>query len=1275
MTPRSHGSLPRLLPAFVLALWLASPTAAQTPVLTREAEAGPSPVGTAETAATPGPTAVLTPSADATPAPSSPSPAASPEPKEASPTVSAASDPGFDARPWLKDLYQWKEERPWGALDPAQSGAYGIGNGRAFALLGITAPIWTWTNLYGNTYQEPSLGSLKMVLRQKGEDLSFDRQCIGWVRRSGAVEVEATGGPLQVTTVDFAPAGSPNGEGGNAAPGLGWDNPAALVRIVRVRNTSGEPQSGLEVAFKLVEAWNVKSRNQNSRTVYRFTQEAKRVKPRTFWALGTLDGKGRPSDRGVVARLGTLAPGAEAVVSVALASEESDVDLDRAWIALEDAGSWKLLDRTRDFWAHWHGQGVGFSGDPKTCDLFEIESQIFKVQEAASGGFSPLIGYSYTWIRDNNGPIRWFLKTGHWAEAKAAIDFFHDVASSMGALPNSIRVDYRIQRRVGDLAGISVEHAETPNWIILQHWWQYLSVGDLAPIRDRWAYLKRCLTGQVQRDRKFMFHRDETYLWCLMSRIFDSIGTPNDFLTTYGWAVDSSFDYVAAADRMAFLAKRMGRTQEADRIQGWSDGARRAAEDGFWDEAHGFWAPAQSFLGPRYPQPYANILLNPFWCGYSRTDLDPLGPNPESSAKAVRALAAGYKYLGRSDGFWKTTPEVDFFVGMNPGQLLVDLLQARSPWADKAYQAVWKSATPSGEFAEMYDGRYRPWNPPAWGVGTSGRIRPWEGGLNTESIFDYLLGFQPFAAGGRAALSPHLPEGQDFLQAEGLPVGDSRLDARVERRGPKGYAVKLTLTSGSRLRVDLDLWGTRRLIQGVQAPGDAKWVRRPEEEGGRRALVTLDLQPGGPPQEVTWTEDGSLPGSDLKPPAPTQWDAPAMPVTDADVALFTSPSAVLAALKPLAPPQFPDGAWTEVKAMQRLGFQVSFLDVDLPIRAADVAAALLDPQGKPRSRLAVFGRGAFTPGKHDFKSESFWNDPVIGRSVQSYLEAGGALVIGAEIGAKGRVPDWMGKLTGGWDTLDAGGKVTAAGLEGGGLDVKPTDELDVANPGSEKEHGVEVTKPLWSDRQALVEEPAGKTPQSDDGRGFAGDYRFGMKTEPGERHQLRVRVNAGRNLKGLTLSVKHGGQWLQLGTRTQNLPGPAKWLTFWFDVPAAACAGTRTEFRISAKDAPEVNLYHLWMVRVQARVAQPLAGRLGYPARQGLGEVDRSLRPLGKGWSMPLVMVQAPETGALILRAVGKGLLVKTELPLDTCRNLFLTLLSQEKADALRKALEDESAR
>ena len=154
-------------------------------------------------------------------------------------------------RPWLQSLYSWNEtydlEKQAYAMNTA--GAYCIGNGKTFALVGLATPLWSWSNLYGDSYQEPDLGSLKMSVTRAGVDAWTPVQQIAWVKRSGVVRVHAEGKGIVVESYDFAPVTSVEDH---------WDNPAALIRLVHIINTGETREGDLDIAFKLQSAWNVK---------------------------------------------------------------------------------------------------------------------------------------------------------------------------------------------------------------------------------------------------------------------------------------------------------------------------------------------------------------------------------------------------------------------------------------------------------------------------------------------------------------------------------------------------------------------------------------------------------------------------------------------------------------------------------------------------------------------------------------------------------------------------------------------------------------------------------------------------------------------------------------------------------------------------------------------------------------------------------------------------------------------------------------------------------
>lgn len=1187
-----------------------------------------------------------------------------PTPNSATKALEKAGAQILRDRPWLGDLYSWNETFDLDRRQVAanQSGAYCIGNGRAFALVGLNNPLWTWSNLYGASYQEPDLGVLRMNVTRAGIEASVPKQQIGWVRRSGVVKVRAEGQGLVVESYDFAPV-SPSDD--NA-----WDNPAALVRMVHVVNTSDHPETDLDIELKLQPAWNVHLTEKVEGRDLVIDQRAARAKKRTVWRLGSFNNRNvRIWDNNLHYGVPALPPGGETWAAFFLLSANSTRENRSNMEDIRKSGCLSLLDATRDYYRAWFDKGTSFAGDPKTVDLFEIESMIFKCQQSQTGGFSPLIGYSYTWIRDNNGPIRWFLKTGHPQEARRAMDFFYGVGSTMGSLPNSIRVDYPLNYHLKDLSKIHVEHAETPNWIVLQYWWYYLTTGDIELIRSRWNYLKRCIFGQVNVDDKYFFHRDETYLWCLESRCFDECPFPNYDLSTYAFSADSSFDLVSAADHLAYLGKYLEMDRDVAQLKKLSERVRAKAEQTYWNPQAGYWAPAQSLLGPLYNAPFANILMNPFWCGYARNDLDPLGETPQTSKRAITAIQNAYPWLGRDDGFWKTTPTMDFFVGMNPGQLLYSLCKARSPWAEKAYRATLKTATPSGEFAEMYDGDYHPWNPPAWGVGTSGRVRPWEGGLDTESVLEYLTGFSPDAGNHRVVFAPHLPDELKGLTADRFVVGNAQVSLAMTRTGSKEWTLTLRQDKGQPLDVIVDFWASRRILANVAIIEPVSWDRTIVETQGKEARCRFTPELG---KDYTFTvsEDALLPDDELNPPKPQVFTPPPYGVDDSDLLLVTTPSGIFNKHKHTPPDDFLSVARSELKLMQRISPSVAFLDMDLPVSPADIGQGLLDEKGQPRCKVAVFGRGAFSSGKHDFKPESFWTDPGLHQAFQKYLDGGGCILLGPSYPNREVLPDWLVSMTGGgWEEGIVPDKAVVASSARIQSNQKLLDEVDVANTVSESAHAVTFAGETFEDTQNLPDGLNERKMIKDDGRGFSAYYQFTVKTEPGVKHRLWLRVNTGRNMKGMALLVQQGEKWVQVGVRTQNDGATRHFEALYFDVPADRITSDQTVFRLISKTGDEVNTYHLWMYKVEGGANLSWTELLGFSPNHNVGEVSHGLIPHGKDWKMPVLLSQHPEQAALIVRKIGNGYLIRSELSLEDSVNTLKALIKDQTREQLKNAL------
>jgi hypothetical protein len=357
---------------------------------------------------------------------------------------------------------------------------------------------------------------------------------------------------------------------------------------------------------------------------------------------------------------------------------------------------------------------------------------------------------------------------------------------------------------------------------------------------------------------------------------------------------------------------------------------------------------------------------------------------------------------------------------------------------------------------------------------------------------------------------------------------------------------------------------------------------------------------------------------------------------------------------------------SELELMGKVTHSVGFLDMDLPISPEDLARGLLDEKGFPKYKVAVWGRGVFSSGKHHFKPETYWAHPKIGQAVKKYLEAGGCLFLGPSYPNREVLPDWMVNLTGGgWEEGTLGDRVVVADSTKMQANQKLVDEVDVDNPGSELSHAVTFAGETFEDTQNLPDNLDEKKMIQDQGRGFTGYYQFTARTEPGHKHRLWLRVNTGHNIKGMALQIQLGGQWKQVGVRTQN-GGPTRhFLAIYFDIPENEITSKATLLRMVSKNGDEVNLYHLWMYKVESGPSAPLPQILGFAPNQEVGKVNHGLLAKGSQWRCPLLLSQHPEQAAVIIQKIGKGFLVRSELALEDSIGLLKTFLKPDSLEVL----------
>jgi hypothetical protein len=266
-------------------------------------------------------------------------------------------------------------------------------------------------------------------------------------------------------------------------------------------------------------------------------------------------------------------------------------------------------------------------------------------------------------------------------------------------------------------------------------------------------------------------------------------------------------------------------------------------------------------------------------------------------------------------------------------------------------------------------------------------------------------------------------------------------------------------------------------------------------------------------------------------------------------------------------------------------------------------------------------------------------------------------------------PSWLVNLTGGgWEEGETGSpplKVVATGFEKKQANQKYLDEVSVNNAASESAHSVTFDEGTFEDSQSLPDSQDEKKIIQDQGRGFTGYYQFLLKTEPGMRHRLWLRVNTSHNIKGLALQAQAGNQWKQVGIRTQNDGSAGHFLAIYFDLPKKYVTSDHTLLRLVSKSGEEVNVYHLWMYKLEGGENQPLAQVLGFAPNQEVGQVKHGLVPKGNLWQAPLVLSQHPDEAALLIQKVGKGYLIRSELAMEDSLSLLKLLLKPETLEAL----------
>ena len=712
------------------------------------------------------------------------------------------------------------DQRP----DAAHRGAFAIGNGHAFALMGMTDPLNTFHSLVGPRYEKDSafFGDVATTLERDGVPVEFEAEWIARVRGADILVTRADAPGVSLYTVDYSPR-----------LGAAADDPPVLVRILAATRT-GDPGGELTV------------RIQSHRT----PEEVGGI------PIESLDGGERNmgylswgtilvnDDDGLSLSLGTLEAGGSVETAMVLAFGESADAIRETADQVAGATHREWLEATLDDWQAFSARGIQLDlPDPRIEDLIDGMRAGVRVQQSVAGGVSPMSRYTGVWLRDTIGPVRFFDRAGLHDEARAALDYLYLCASVEGDYSNQcssgLTADDLQEEPDWDAMGSWTGRlaAEGPSYVPLMYAHHVAATGDWALVEERWPYLRRALLAQqVDEEGRQPFSGDETY------RVAMSAALGYDLMLMYEeecWSANSSMLMAAAAAWMADAADHLDQTEDAQTFAELAERAQSALDTHFLQPG-GQYAPFIFLDGTVEPRPYEDVNLKALWAGALAPD------DPRALANLDALLAAA----GRGDGTVQTPLDPDYhealglpideglLTGMLPGYVLDNLTAVGHPEAQAAFNALHRYADPAGHYTEymVYDdmSALQLVYDPAGGLGDyTARYRPWEGGIDIDAALGYLLGSLAPSADADLALRPHLPNGLPWLEAGPIRAGDAAVSLRMDRaRESLTARIRSEADSGFLLQIDLpapagSLDGGGGTLDGQPA---GEWITLPAGE-------------------------------------------------------------------------------------------------------------------------------------------------------------------------------------------------------------------------------------------------------------------------------------------------------------------------------------------------------------------------------------------------------------------------------------------------------------
>jgi hypothetical protein len=763
----------------------------------------------------------------------------------------ALDHPWFDERPELADLSLYATEvsgptddRP----DHMHRGAFAVGNGLTFSLLGLTDPLNTLHSMVGPVYEKGArfFPDVAVGIEVDGVLVEPHTEAIARVRGSSVVITRSDADEVTFYTVDFGPRPADVGP---------LDVPPVVARRVLVQSTAS---TDIDVAIRLLPR---SAPTEEQGLLLRAHEDDGRwlgyLAPGGTW---TGDG-----DAGHRLDLGTLAANGAADASIVFATATSVDDLVALDSSTDEATVDGWLSDTQDWWSAFSARGVQVStGDPRIEDLYDGMRVGVRIQQSAAGAVCPMSQYTLVWLRDTIGPVRFYLRAGLHEEAQAALDYLHLCASVRGDLSNACESGLTIAdlneepdwSALGPFSGKMA--AEAPSYVPLMYQQLVAFTGDRSSVVQRWPYLRRALLGQpVYEGGVQPFSGDETFRNAMSA----ALGYPVDMsYEDDTWSANSAFLLSAASAWMAEQSRASELDADAATFDALEAQARAALSGQFLQE-DGHYAPfvlhADDITEVR---PFEDVNLKALWSGALASD-DPV---------ALSNLDVLRDFAGRGDGTVQSPLDPSYVglmanpvveeglnTGMVAGYYLWNLAAIGDVEAYLAFDALHAYADEAGQYGEyMVFDDLSAFSPVYDGGGVIGdytaRHRPWEGGINLDAYLYWLAG--PLAADGALHLRPHLPGDQPTMTMSGLRAAHGAASFELIR---EAGSLTLRVTSQAEepftLRVDLPMpadgeeilsaaHGGQQAGTTMRSPGGELYVSFPEGELGPGETGAWNIQ-------------------------------------------------------------------------------------------------------------------------------------------------------------------------------------------------------------------------------------------------------------------------------------------------------------------------------------------------------------------------------------------------------------------------------------------------